>query len=150
MLPKACLKLPRSVEDLLRNLGSHFSRSFSRQQAFQEFQMFFHVEIHKILHHPNATHWFLSLKMCADRVLEQYQALKAYLRDSVLEDPSTTTETMLSTMDNIFTLAYLEFMSYVLGILTELNTLFQCELPLLHKFKPEIDKILKDLCCNFF
>lgn len=33
---KACLKLPRSVEDLLRNLGAHFNRSFSRQMALKE------------------------------------------------------------------------------------------------------------------
>lgn len=46
---KACLKLPKHIEDLLRNVGSHFSRSYGRQVAFQEFQEFFHVKIHKNL-----------------------------------------------------------------------------------------------------
>ncbi|XP_045481813.1 uncharacterized protein LOC123685957 [Harmonia axyridis] len=35
---KACLVLPKHVEDLLRNIGSHFSRSSSRRQKFEEFQ----------------------------------------------------------------------------------------------------------------
>lgn len=38
---KSCLVLPRSVEDLLRNLGAHFSRSFGRQERLKEFQLFF-------------------------------------------------------------------------------------------------------------
>lgn len=57
---KACLMLPRSVVDLLRNLGSHFSRSYGRQVALREFQEFFQTEIHKILS-PSVTRW-LSLK----------------------------------------------------------------------------------------
>ncbi|CAG9773219.1 unnamed protein product [Ceutorhynchus assimilis] len=38
---KACLQLPRRVEDLLRNIGSHFNRSAFRRQKFEEFQHFF-------------------------------------------------------------------------------------------------------------
>jgi len=45
----ACLKLPRSIEDLLRNGEFHFSRSHSRQTKYKAFQEFFQVEIHKIL-----------------------------------------------------------------------------------------------------
>lgn len=75
---KACLKLPRSIEDLLRNLGSHFSRSFTRQEKFKEFQEFFHTDIHKILS-PSVTRW-LSIQACVDRVLEQFEPLLAYLR----------------------------------------------------------------------
>lgn len=70
---KACLQLPRSVEDLLRNIGSHFSRSHYHylQLKFKEFQEFFKTDIHKILS-PTTTRW-LSLKSCVDRVLEQYK-----------------------------------------------------------------------------
>lgn len=57
---QACLKLPRSVEDLPRNLGSHFSRSSKRQHRLQEFQKFFDVEMHKILKTSN-TRW---LSLC--------------------------------------------------------------------------------------
>lgn len=144
---KACLKLPRSVEDLLRNVGSHFSRSYARVAKFKDFQMFFQTEIHKILL-PSHTRW-LSLKACVDRVLEQYVPLKEYFRESVFSDPSKTTEEMLVTLDNEFTHIYLEFMSYVLGLMTDFNILFQSESPLLHLLKPECEKLLKTICSNF-
>lgn len=144
---KACLKLPRSIEDLLRNIGSHFSRSYSRQIKFREFQEFFHIEIHKILS-PCTTRW-LSLKACVDRILEQFPALKEYFRLSSFEDPSKTLEQIHSTMENCFTIIYLEFMSYTLGLLTNFNKLFQSEGPLLYMLKPEIEKLLKIVVMNF-
>lgn len=66
---KACLKLPSFVEDLLRDISAHFSRSFSRKCALVEFQKYFQTDIK-----PSNTPW-LSLKSCVDRVLEQYPAL---------------------------------------------------------------------------
>lgn len=144
---KACLKLPRSIEDLLRNMGSHFSRSHSRQTKYKAFQEFFQVEIHKILS-PCTTRW-LSLKSCVDRVLEQFTALNEYFRLVNFEDPSKTSELIYSTMENSFSIIYLEFMSYSLGLLTNFNTLFQGEGPLLHLLKPEIEKLLKTISMNF-
>lgn len=144
---KACLNLPRSIEDLLRNVGAHFSRSACRQQKFQEFQHFFNVQLHKIKLLSN-TRW-LSMQGCVDRFLEQFDALEAYLTDLVFTDHSRTTEDMLSTMKNKFTRIYLEFMSYVLGILNNFNTLFQTESPLLHRLKPETESLLKTLCSNY-
>lgn len=35
---KSCLKVPRSVEDLLRSVGSHFNRNSVRQDKLNEFQ----------------------------------------------------------------------------------------------------------------
>lgn len=93
---KACLKLPRSVEDLLRNIGSHFSRSYGRRQKLKEFQIFFQVDIHKILLTSNAG--WLSLKACVDRILEQFDPLNAYFTETVFSDPSKTTEEMLKSM----------------------------------------------------
>lgn len=144
---KACLKLPRNVEDFLRSVGAHFSRSSKRQMKLKEFQEFFQVEIHKILA-PAQTRW-LSLKACVDRVLEQYIPLKAYLTETVFTDPSKTTEEMLITMNNQFTVVYLEFMSYVLSLATSFNTLFQSETSLLYKLKPEVENLLKTLSANF-
>lgn len=144
---KACLKLPRNVEDFLRSVGAHFSRSSHRQLKFQEFQEFFHVEIHKILA-PAQTRW-LSLKACVDRILEQYIPLKAYFTELVFSDPSKTTEEILTTMNNRFTLLYLEFMSYVLSLSTDFNTMFQAESSLLHRLKPEVEKLLKTLSSNY-
>ena len=38
---QACLKLPPSVKDLVRNIGAHFSRSALRRDSFKKFQEFF-------------------------------------------------------------------------------------------------------------
>lgn len=144
---KACLKLPRSVEDLLRNISSHFSRSCVRQETLKKFQEFHSTKLHKILS-PSTTRW-LSLQACIDRVLEQYVPLKKYLQEAVFSDPSKTTEDMLQTMENKFTRLYLEFMSYVLGLLNDFNTMFQQETSLLHKIKPETMQLLKTLSSNY-
>lgn len=144
---KACLELPRSVEDLLRNIGAHFHRSAKRTEKFKEFQDFFGTEIHKIIS-PSNTRW-LSLKACVDRVLEQFVPLHMYFREYILSDPSKTTDEMLNIMNNKFTIIYLEFMSYVLGLLVDFNILFQGESSLLHKLKPETERLLKIIYSNF-
>lgn len=135
------------MEDLLRNLGAYFSRSASRQNKLREFQEHFQVKVHKIKL-ISQTRW-LALEGCVQRVLEQYEPLLAYLTETVFSDPSRTTEDMISTMQNKFTKIYLEFMSYILGILNDFNTLFQTESPLLYKLKPETENILKTLCSNY-
>jgi len=85
-----------------------------------------------------------------DRILEQFPALKEYFRLSSFEDPYKTLEQIHNTMENYFTIIYLEFMSYTLGLLTNFNKLFQCEGPLLYNmFKPEIEKLLKIVVMNF-
>ena len=65
----ASVKLPKSLEDLCRNIYSHFSTSAQRNEAFREFQDFFHFEKHNILR-AGRTRW-LSMKMSVDIILEQ-------------------------------------------------------------------------------
>jgi len=45
----ACLKLSTSLEDLVRNVYAHFSRSFKRFKNFEEFQTFCGTLVHKFL-----------------------------------------------------------------------------------------------------
>ncbi|KAH9631145.1 hypothetical protein HF086_001080 [Spodoptera exigua] len=144
---KACLKLPRSVEDFLRSIGAHFSRSTKRQNKLKEFQDFFGVDIHKILI-PATTRW-LSLEACVNRTLEQYQVLGEYFKLEVFEDPSKITEDILTCLNNTFTKIYLEFMSYVLNLFNDFNRLFQSEKPLLHQLKPEVHKLIKTIASNY-
>lgn len=144
---KACLKLPRFVEDFLRNVGSHFSRSSLRQEKLKELQIFFNVDVHKILS-PSITRW-LSLQACVNRVLEQYDVLSEYFRLEVLEDPSKITEDIIGVLDNKLTKVYLEFMSYVLDQFNDFNRLFQSEKPLLHQVKPETQKLIKSIASNY-
>lgn len=140
---KACLELPRSVEDLLRNIGAHFSRSFSRQEKLKECQTY----IHKILL-PSQTRW-LSLEQCCLSFLEQFDPLKEYFRLLCFEDPSITNDQIFNTINNKFTKIYLEFMAYILNMLNTFNKMFQSESPLLYKLKPSVIDLLKNICSNF-
>lgn len=68
-----------------------------------------------------------------------------------LDDPSRTTESIIAALKNTstFTKRYLEFMSYVLDLLTEFNTTFQSETPLLNKLKPAVEHLIRTITANF-
>lgn len=70
---EACEKLPRSCEDLARNIYNYFNSSAKRQCEFAEFQKFFEVKVHKLLH-PSQTRW-LSLRAVVSRLLEQWDLI---------------------------------------------------------------------------
>lgn len=143
----ACNKLPKEVEDLLRNIYAHFHRSYQRQVILKEFQAFYEVDEHNILR-SSQTRW-LSLKQSVDRVLEQYEPLTRYFMVQVFEDCTPTTEYILKTLKLKSTKCYLQFLSYVLDLLTGLNVLFQTDGPVLVKLQPEISNLIKNLSLNF-
>ena len=121
----AALKLPKSLEDLCRDVYAHFSISSKRQDAYKEFQEFFEVEPHKLLS-PGQTRW-LSRGLCVNRILEQYDALKQYFVLVSAEDPSHTNDRIKASLFNDFTRAYLEFLAYQLERFNDFNKLFRCE-----------------------
>ena len=106
---KAALQLPKGLEDLCRDVFAHFSRSSKRQDTYKEFQEFFKVEPHKLLA-PAQTRW-LSLEACVNRILEQYIALQNYFVLVANEDPTHSNDRILKSLQNKYTLAYLEFLS---------------------------------------
>lgn len=144
---QACKKLPLEVEDLLRDIYAHFHRSYQRRVVLAEFQEFYDIEKHNILC-SGQTRW-LSLKSSVDRLIEQYEALKQYFMLQVFEDPSKTTQNILTTLKKETTICYLHFLSYVLDLVTGLNILFQTDGPVLVKLKPLLGKLIKDLSINY-
>ena len=132
----AALKLPKSLEDLCRDIFAHFSRSAKRQDAYKEFQAFFDVQPRKLLS-PAKTRW-LSLQACVNRILEQYEALKYYFILVAIEDPTYSNDRINASLSNHFTRAYLEFLSFQLERLNSFNRLFQSEKPLLHCLRGEV------------
>ena len=119
----AALKLPKSLEDLCRDIYNHFHRSSKRQDVYQQFRSFFNAEPSKVLS-PGQTRW-LSLEECANRILEQYQALQHYFVLTANEDPTHTNDRIVKSLHNKFTLAYLEFLSYQLRRFSAFNRLFK-------------------------
>lgn len=143
----AALKLPKSVEDLCRDVYAHFSRSSKRQDVYKEFQAFFDAEPLKLLS-PAQTRW-LSLQECVNRILEQYEALKNYFILTANEDPSHSNDRIVASLQNRFIQAYLEFLSFQLERLNAFNRLFQSERPLLHNLKHEVESLLKAIASDF-
>lgn len=143
----ASLQLPKSLEDLCRNVYSYFNVSSLRSKDFQRFQDFFYIEKHQFLK-AGQTRW-LSMKMCVERIIEQYDVLKLFFHGTAIEDPTHTHDNILKSLNNKFTLAYLEFMAFNLGRLVSFNTLFQSEIPVLYMLKGELTTLLASLLSYF-
>ncbi|XP_040078611.1 uncharacterized protein LOC120850229 [Ixodes scapularis] len=74
-------KLPRVVEDQVRDIHNYFHSSPKRQGRLKAFQAFLESEPHKLLH-ASQTRW-LSLHSVVTRVLEQYEPLKYFFAEEV-------------------------------------------------------------------
>ena len=66
------------------------------------------------------------MKMCVDRVIEQYEALKLYFTGAAIEDPTHTNDSIMKSLNNKFTLAYHVSMSSWPSILVDLPLLILC------------------------
>ena len=143
----AALKLPKSLEDLCRDVFNHFHCSSKRQAVYKEFQNFFNVEPLKLLG-PGQTRW-LSLQACVNRILEQFEALKHYFTLVTNEDPTHSNDRIHKSLNNKFMLAYLEFLSYQLERFNSFNLLFQSAKPLLHGLKNEVESLIKSIASDF-
>lgn len=63
----AAKKLPRSLEDFIREIYNYFSNSSNRMAKLNEFQVFVNLKPHKLLH-PAQTRW-LSLQVNLSEIL---------------------------------------------------------------------------------
>jgi hypothetical protein len=80
----ACMKLPKYVEDVARDIYNYISNNPKRLCEYKEFQQFLNLKIHKLLH-PAQTRW-LSLHSVVKRIISQYPALKLYFTSAALND----------------------------------------------------------------
>ena len=143
----ACLSLPKTLEDLARNIYAHFSRSASRRDKYAEFQKFIWCKALPILTPGQKSR--LSLQACIKRLIEHRVASTHYFIETTFDDQTTTNDLILSTLQSKLTKPYLEFMDYSLVLSNEFNTVFQSELPLLHSLKASVSKLMNDVASNF-
>lgn len=139
----ACKKLPRFLEDMVRDIYNYFSSSPKRIVELKEFQSFYDLKIHKILH-PCQTRW-LSVHAAVKRVIEQYSALKLFFIDAVSNNDLLTSENILQKLQDPTTIIFLQFLDFVLPLFTNLNKEMQAEHPKIHVLYPNICQILKTL-----
>lgn len=119
----ACKKLPRSCEDLARNVYAEFKNSSKRQHLFKKFQSFLDIDVHKILR-PAQTRW-LSLKAVVSRILEQWAALELYFIDQMVTIRLKSVEQIVQALSNPIVKLFYLFLDYILPKFTKLNELFQ-------------------------
>lgn len=138
----ACEKLPRTAEDLIHDIYNYFSHSAKRQSDFKKFQHFAEVEPYRLLR-PCQTRW-LSLNLCVDRLIEQWNALKLYFESTSKLDNLLASQRILSQMQNPIWILYLQFLSFVLPKFTNLNLMFQSSKMSLHCLSRGLSTVYKE------
>lgn len=138
----ACEKLPRFVEDLLRDIYNYFASSPKRSAEYKEFQIFCQLKVHKMLH-PSQTRW-LSVHAAVARVIEQYPALKLYFIDASQNDLLIASN-ILQKLNDPVSLLFLQFLDFVLPIFNKLNKEMQAESARIHILYSHICASLKTL-----
>ena len=139
----ACEKLPRTVEDMVRDTYSYFSHSAKRLAEFAKFQHFSETEPHKILK-PAQARW-LSLQMCVSRIIEQWDALEAFFAHQASIERLVSADNLASAYRNPIFKLYFNFLYCVLPKFTKFNKLFQSESPNLHCLTSELVALYKSL-----
>ena len=143
----ASLNLPKIIEDVVRNICTHFSKSPLRRDAFKQFQDLVDCE-KKIPISPGQTRW-LTMEYAVRRVLEQFDALLHYFRELCKTNKTVTNDVILGALEEPTTIIYLHFLSFTLNQFNEFNTVFQSETPLLHEIRNRLEELIK-LCANAF
>jgi hypothetical protein len=126
----ACAKLPRGVEDCVRDIYNYIAGSPKRIETLKEFQLFTHTKIHKILH-PAQTRW-LSLESVVSRILEQYEALRLFFIDAVSNDRLISAENILEKLNDPLTYFFLLFLEHALSLFNNFNKEMQATEPKLY------------------
>lgn len=143
----ACAQLPRSPEDLVRNVATYVSGSSKRCEALRQVQDTFEMERKKMLKLSD-TRW-LALYESINRMLEYYEPLIEYFTQAAQTDKLKMAENILAELKNSYNRAYLLFLKYVLKMFNTFSLLFQSKQILIHKLSEESRVIFKELCSNF-
>ena len=85
----------------------------------------------------------LSFQACVHRILNQFDALKHYFLVLAIEDPTYSNERISSSLNNMFTEAYSEFLSYQLNRINSFNRIYQSEKPVLHLLKDQVEELIR-------
>ncbi|XP_066969329.1 protein FAM200C-like [Macrobrachium rosenbergii] len=143
----ACLKLPKAVEDLCKDIHNFINHSPKRLVKFKEFQEFVRVDFHRLLY-SSQTRW-LSLESVVNRVLEQWSALILFFQSEALESQVQSAAHILNALNNPVFKLFFSFLSYVLPIINKMNREFQSESVMIHTAYKNICAFLQDYSQQF-
>lgn len=138
--------LPRSLNQIVKEVYGYFAHSSKRQREFQEFHFFFNSENHKILQHYDIR--WLSLHACINRIIEQWDPLKFYFRGQYLEDKNISAEFLSQNFENDMTKLYFYALDYILPIPNKMNVIFQGEYSTVQRvYRDSADMLILLLSC---
>lgn len=143
----ACSKLPRTPEEFVRNVASHFSCSTKRTAELAEMQEFFHMEQKKML--KLATTRWLSMQHAIKRILDNWQILYNHFQVAKLEENSKAVNIIYDEFNNSVNKAILLFLNYFLNFFNTFNALFQSKKLLIHDLSKNCKKIFKQVISHF-
>lgn len=143
----ACKAIPKTIEQLCRDIHSHFAHSCKRLQLYHEFQEFVDADCLKILQ-LCSTRW-LSMLDCVNRILNQYDALLSYFQSSDDSDRLVTVDRISIKLQDPITKCYFLFLQAVLPNFTQFNKIFQSNSPMLPDLYFKYCQLLKSLMGYF-
>lgn len=139
--------LPRSCEDLARNVHNYVQHSAKRVAGLAVFQKFLNVAVHKILH-PAQTRW-LSLLAVVERMLEQWEPLQLYFTEIYLQERTVAAESIFTWLRDPFVKLFYLFLSWVLPKVTSMNTLFQSDFVIITSLGKKMEIAFKELLSSY-
>lgn len=145
---KACEQnIPRSCEDLARNVYNYVQHSAKRIASLAVFQKFLNVAVHKILH-PAQTPW-LSLLSVVDRMLEQWEPLRLYFIERHMEERTLVAESIFMWLRDPFVKLFYHFLSWVLPKVVTMNAYFQSESVVITSLAEKMEYAFKELLTTY-
>ncbi|XP_068990137.1 zinc finger protein 862-like [Neodiprion pinetum] len=145
---KACEQnIPRSCEDLARDVHNYVQHSAKRIASLAVFQKFLNVAVHKILH-PAQTRW-LSLLSVVDRMLEQWEPLRLYFMERHMEERTLAAESVFMWLRDPFVKLYYHFLAWVLPKVVTMNAYFQSESVVITSLAEKMEFAFKELLTTY-
>lgn len=142
---KAASELPFNIDEILVDVYYYFEHSSKRLAALESFQE--EVLHHKILKHVS-TRW-LSIRRCLDRLIENWQALKAFFRQETGSTSNSSAQSRQDRLKKFFqsptNLLYCQFLSSALEPFDTLNQQLQNEAPQIHILQRSLHEFMRKL-----
>ena len=129
-----CLSV--KVDDFLVDLFYYFDKSFKRKVQLREFKQFTGTQQLKFLKHFKRR--WLSLERSVKRVIQQWQALHAYLDKKSEEDKSARVQCLNKHLESPLTKLVMHFVEYSLDFLCKFNAISQSDLSILPSLKVKV------------
>lgn len=118
-------------------------RHSKRQERLKAFWAFLDSKRHKILQASQTG--LLLLHSVVHRVLEQYEALKCFIKEEVMTPRLLAPQTILQWLEDPLVRMYLKFFEFVPPMFTNLNKQMQSEFPQIHHLRKAVGDALKTI-----